>query len=209
MACLPDKFLVPRALSVGLGETVVINDDASSLLKAGNKRLQDLDCILVRSVMDDPAVEIYCEKLEPQLLAPTTHSSGSRHTIRSLYRLRGEVVVTFKGNSLGKFSFKFWCCGERPWEILNDELDIFEFFSDGHRDEPVATSDIDNGPSFLIDRVPVVVIDEEVHLIPGPGRQRAHGAMKLFSPDWVLAKGGEHRLFVNEIKGDLEAGLGR
>lgn len=207
IACLPDDFLVPWALSVWLGEAMVVNDNAGSLLKTRNERLQDLDCILVGSVMDNPAVEVYCEKLEPHLQPPITCLDGSRHTVCSLYGLRGEVVVPLQGNSVGKLAFEFWCCGECLWEILDDKFDLVEFFSDCRRDEPMATSDIDNGSSFLIDRVPIVIIDEELDLIAGPGRQRAHGAMELFSAGWVFTQGGEHGLLVNEIKSDLETGL--
>lgn len=186
---------------------MIVYDNASSLLKTRNERLEDLDCILVGSVVDNPAVEVYCEKLELHLLAPTTQLDRSRHTVGSLYGLRGEVVIILEGNSLSKVALEFWCCGERLWEILDDELDLVEFFSNGRRNEPVATSDIDDGSSFLIDRVPVIVIDEELDLIAGPGRQRAHGTMELFSAGWVFAQGGEHGLLVNEIKSDLEAGL--
>jgi hypothetical protein len=71
IAYLPDDFLVPRVLSVWLREAVVIDDNASSLLEAGNERLQDFDCVLVGCVVDNPAVEVYCERLKISLLAPT------------------------------------------------------------------------------------------------------------------------------------------
>lgn len=165
---------------------MVVDDNASSLLEAGNERLQDLYCVLVGCVVDNPAVEVYCGRLETCLLASTTCLDGSRHTIRSFYGLRGEIVILLEGNSLGKAAFEFWCCGERPWEILDYELDLVKFLSDGHRDEPMATSDIDNGPIFLINGVPVVVIDEELHLIAGSRCQRAHGAMELSPAGWIF-----------------------
>ena len=64
IVCLPDNLFIPRVFCVWLGEAVVIDDNASSLLKARNERLQNLDCILVGSVVDNPAVKIYCGKLE-------------------------------------------------------------------------------------------------------------------------------------------------
>lgn len=208
IAYLPDDFLVPRVLSVWLGEAVVIDDNASSLLEAGNERLQDFDCVLVGCVVDNPAVEVYCERLKISLLAPTACLDGSGHTIRSLYGLRGEVVIILEGNSLGQVAFKFRRCCKSLWEILDDELDLVEFLSDGYGDEAVATSDIDNGSSILVDGFPVIVIDEVLDLIASTIRQRAHGAMELSSAGRVFAQGSEHGLLVNEIKGDLEAGLG-
>jgi hypothetical protein len=188
---------------------MVIDDDTGTLLEARDEILEDFDSILVGGVVDNPPVEVHCETLEqPLLTGADICLDKSRHTIGSLYRLSGEIVIFLEGDSLGKFAFKFWRCGECLREVLNDELDLVKFLRDGLRDESMTTHDIHNGSCFLVDGVPVVVIDEMFDLIAGTGRQRAHGAMELPSASWIFAQGGKHRLLVNKIKRDLKASLG-